>query len=90
MPRRSFMMMRCDSTGPASLLMSSGMTKSRPLTMAIAWQMWSPEAPRMPRHVLRLLGQGLIVLTCSILVGVVRVPVPFVMIAALTLGAMLP
>jgi len=60
------------------------------MTMAIAWQMWSPETPRMPRHVLRLLGQGLIVVICSILVGVVRVPVPFVMIAALTLGALLP
>ncbi len=60
------------------------------MTMAIAWQMWSPETPRAPRHYLRLLGQGVIVLMCSILVGVVRVPVPLIMVAALTLGALLP
>ncbi|HLQ34183.1 MAG TPA: chromate transporter [Chloroflexota bacterium] len=60
------------------------------MTMAIALQMWSPEVPRLPRHVLRLVGQGVAVLICSVLVGVVRLPVPLIMVAALTLGALLP
>ena len=34
--RRSFITMRCESTGPASRLTSSGITKSRPLTIASA------------------------------------------------------
>lgn len=60
------------------------------MTMAIAFQMWSPSLPAASRQWLHIMGQGLLVLICSCLVGVFHVPVPLVMIAALLLGALLP
>jgi chromate transport protein ChrA len=60
------------------------------MTMAIAFQMWSPRAPKIPRQYVHLVGQGVVVLLCSLLVGVLHVPVPLVMAAALLLGALLP
>lgn len=60
------------------------------MTMATALQMWNPAVPQAARQWLRIAAQGLIVLICSILVGVVHVPVPLVMVSALTLGALLP
>lgn len=60
------------------------------MTMAIALQMWNPRVPGRPRQWLGLLGQGLLVLLCSLLVGVVHVPVPLIMLVALGLGALIP
>jgi len=60
------------------------------MTMATAFQMWNPNRPGVPRDWLRLSGQVLIVLVCSLLVGVAHVPVPLIMLAALGLGALLP
>jgi len=60
------------------------------MTMATALQMWNPAIPRAARQWLHFGAQGLLVLVCSILVGVVHVPVPLVMLAALALGALLP
>lgn len=60
------------------------------MTMAIAFQMWNPQLPGGRRQWLHLFGQGLIVLICSLLVGVIHVPVPLIMVAALALGALVP
>jgi chromate transporter len=60
------------------------------MTMATALQMWNPAIPKALRQGLRVAAQGLLVLVCSLLVGVVHVPVPLVMVAALALGALLP
>ena len=60
------------------------------MTMATALQMWNPKTPRSVRQSLRIVGQGLIVLVCALLVGVIRVPVPLVMLAAILGGALLP
>jgi chromate transporter len=60
------------------------------MTMATALQMWNPAVPRAMRQWLHVSAQGLLVLVCSLLVGVVHVPVPLVMLAALALGALLP
>jgi len=60
------------------------------MTMATALQMWNPAIPRAARQWLHVGAQGLLVLICSILVGVIHVPVPLVMLAALALGALLP
>jgi len=59
------------------------------MTMAIAFQMWNPNFPKVPRQWLYLGLQGIMVLICSLLVGVVHVPVPLVMVTALGLGALL-
>lgn len=60
------------------------------MTMAIAFQMWNPQVPTFPRQWLHVIGQGTMVLICSLLVGVLHVPVPLVMLAALAIGALLP
>jgi chromate transport protein ChrA len=60
------------------------------MTMAIALQMWNPSLPLIPRDWLRVSAQLALVVICAVLVGVVHVPVPVVMIAALALGALLP
>ncbi|HLG69256.1 MAG TPA: chromate transporter [Chloroflexota bacterium] len=60
------------------------------MTMAIALQMWNPRLPGGRRQWFHLLGQGLMVLICSLLVGVVHVPVPAIMLVALALGALIP
>ncbi len=60
------------------------------MTMGIALQMWGPELPSPSvRKWLWLLGQGCIVLICSLLVGVVRAPVPLVMASAILAGVIL-
>jgi chromate transporter len=60
------------------------------MTMAIAFQMWNPQLPSSTRKWLHLAAQAVMVLICSLLVGVLHVPVPLVMAAALLLGAALP
>jgi len=60
------------------------------MTMAVALQMWNPSWPGKFQNQLRLLGQGCLVILCALLVGVVKVPVPLVMLGALVAGALLP
>lgn len=60
------------------------------MTMATALQMWSPSVPRAAQQWLHVAAQGLLVFVCSMLVGVVHLPVPLVMLAALGIGAVLP
>ena len=60
------------------------------MTMAVALQMWNPRMLAVPRDWLRTALQGLVVLLCSLLVGVIHAPVPLVMLAALVAGALLP
>ncbi len=60
------------------------------MTMAIALQMWNPRIPGGLRQWLHLVGQGVMVLICSLLVGVAHVPVPLIMLAALVVGALVP
>jgi chromate transporter len=60
------------------------------MTMAIALQMWGPSVPAKSRQWFWLFAQGLLVLVCALLVGVVRIPVPLVMAAALCAGALMP
>ena len=60
------------------------------MTMATALQMWNPAVPKLPRQWLHVSAQGLLVLVCAVLVGVVHLPVPLVMLAALAIGALLP
>lgn len=58
------------------------------MTMAIALQMWNPRIPRGSlRAWLRLVSQAAIVCLSALLVGVVHVPVPLIMIAAIAAGA---
>lgn len=59
------------------------------MTMGIALQMWGPRVPGKGRDWLWLFLQGLLVLVCALLVGVVRVPVPLVMAGALAAGALI-
>lgn len=60
------------------------------MTMALALQMWNPQLRSLARDWLRLVCQGIVVLVCAILLGVVHVPVPIVMLLAIVGGALLP
>lgn len=60
------------------------------MTMSVALQMWNPAIPAVPREWAKVCAQTLLVLACSIMVGVIHVPVPLVMLVALSLGAVLP
>ena len=60
------------------------------MTLTIALQMWNPTLPRDRRQVLHLGLQLLLIFVCAVLVGVLHVPVPLIMVLALTAGALLP
>ncbi|MDE3076286.1 MAG: chromate transporter [Chloroflexota bacterium] len=60
------------------------------MTMAVALQMWAPPAPsKNPGRWRRLALEAAIVVSCALLVGLARVPVPLVMLAAIACGAVL-
>ncbi|MBV8084311.1 MAG: chromate transporter [Chloroflexi bacterium] len=60
------------------------------MTLAMALQMWSPRIEPDLRSRLRVGVQALFVGLSAFLVGVVKVPVPFVLLGALVAGALIP